>query len=88
MGIIEDSHIVLRFIYDEYIDKNERVNPRKLLDKFEQEWEGKRIDRAIKYLRDIGAIEIILTMGNVDGVQNFIMRKLTPRGIEIVEEEL
>ena len=49
--------------------------------------DGKRIDRAIKYLKDIGAIDIVLTCENVNGVQNFIMKKLTPYGINIIENQ-
>jgi len=87
MGIQEDGNKILEFAYDEYINDRGSINPRKLIDKFGPEgWDGKRIDRAVKYLKNIGAIDIILTMGNVDGVQTFIMKELTPDGIKMVEK--
>ncbi|MBI4044541.1 MAG: hypothetical protein HY392_02435 [Candidatus Diapherotrites archaeon] len=72
------------FIYRNYL-KDESVTPEKLIQ--ETSWDGKRIDRAIKYLKDIGALDIILSLGNFKGVQNFIIRGLTPDGINIVENQ-
>ncbi len=76
---------ILLFIYDCYVNDKDSVNPEKLLET--TKWEGNRIDRAIKYLKDIGAIDIILTLGNVKGVQNFILKGLPPLGINIVEDQ-
>lgn len=84
MGIQKDAGKILLFIYQCYI-KDESVNAEKLLQT--TKWEGNRIDRAIKYLKDIGAIDIILALGNVNGVQNFILKGLTPLGINIVENQ-
>ena len=84
MGIQKDAGEILLFIYQCYI-KDESVNAEKLLET--TKWEGNRIDRAIKYLKDIGAIDIILTLGNISGVQHFILKGLTPLGINIVENQ-
>lgn len=85
MGIQKDAGEILLFIYDSYVNDRGSVNAQRLLD--ETQWDGKRIDRAIKYLKDMGAIDIVLTLGNVNGVQNFIMKKLTPLGINTVENQ-
>ncbi|HGJ64173.1 TPA: hypothetical protein ENS27_02150 [bacterium] len=84
MGIQKDAGEILLFIYQCYI-KDESVNAEKLLET--TKWEGNRIDRAIKYLKDIGAIDIILTLGNIGGVQYFILKGLTPLGINIIENQ-
>ncbi|MBI2575086.1 hypothetical protein HYV82_04330 [Candidatus Woesearchaeota archaeon] len=84
MTIKGDAGEILLFIYDCYVNDRDSVNPEKLLET--TKWEGNRIDRAIKYLKDIGAIDII-TLGNVNGVQNFILKGLTPLGINIVENQ-
>lgn len=84
MTIKEDAGEILLFIYQCYI-KDESVDESKLLQT--TKWEGNRIDRAIKYLKDIGAIDIILLLGNVNGVQNFILKGLTPLGINVIENQ-
>ena len=84
MGIQNDAGEILLFIYQCYT-KDESVDADKLLQT--TKWEGNRIDRAIKYLKDIEAIDIILTLGNINGVQNFILERLTPSGINIVENK-
>lgn len=80
MSIQKDADEILQFIYDEYVKHNVRVGPSHLLKKF-SEWDGPQLDRAVKYLRDVGDIDIILTLGNQNGLQNFILRKITPQGI-------
>ena len=85
MGIQKDAGEILIFMYDKYGNDDEKVNAEVLLDT--TKWEGNRIDRAIKYLKDIDAIDIILTLGNVKGVQHFILKKITPKGINIVENK-
>ncbi len=85
MTIKEDAGEILLLIYNDFIDNNNSITPKSVLDI--TKWEGHRIDLAIKYLRDIGAVEFIFTMGNVDGVQNFIIRGLLPVGINIIENE-
>ena len=85
MGIQKDAGEILLFMYDKYVNDDEKVNAEILLET--TKWEGNRIDRAIKYLKDIGAIDIILTLGNVKGIQHFILKKITPLGINTVENQ-
>jgi len=85
MTIQSDAKAILNFAYEEYLE-NRRINPEKLIQKFPS-WDGHRIDRAIKYLRDIGAIDIILMLGSNKGIQVFILRRITPIGIQMVEDD-
>ena len=85
MTIQNDAQKVLNLIYQKYVDENKLIETTDLLN---LDLEGNRIDRAIKYLRDIGYIEIVLLMGNNNGLQNFILKKITPRGIQEVEKKL
>ncbi len=85
MGIIKDSGEILLLIYNDYVDNSNSITPRRLLEI--TGWDGDRIDRAIKHLRDIGAVEFIFTMGNIKGLQNFIIRGMLPEGIQIVENK-
>jgi len=85
MGIKQDAGEILYFMYEDYVKDRNAITPKTLLRI--TNWQGSRIDKAIKYLKDIGAISIVLTMGNVDGVQNFIFRGITPIGIDIIEDK-
>ncbi|MBI5871990.1 hypothetical protein HZB88_02795 [archaeon] len=85
MTIKGDAGEILLFMYDWYVNDKGSANPDKLLET--TKWEGNRIDRAIKYLRDIGAIDIVLDMDNHQGVQHFILKKITPLGINTVEDQ-
>ena len=84
MGIQQDAGEILLFMYQSYT-KDESIDAEKLLET--TGWDGNRIDRAIKYLKDLSAIQIIHTLGNFKGVQHFIFRSLTPIGINIVENK-
>lgn len=85
MTINEDAGKILLFIYNSYVNNQTKLNAQILLD--ETKWEGNRIDRAVKYLKEIGAIDIVLTIGNHQGVQHFILKKITPLGINTVEDQ-
>ena len=85
MTIQEDSEKILLFIYDSYINDKPEPNAQILLD--ETKWDGNRIDRAIKYLKDIGAIDIALFWGNYQGVQHFSLKEITPKGINMIENK-
>ena len=85
MTIQEDAGKILLFVYDCYVSNKSKPNTQILLD--ETKWDGKRIDRAIKYLKDLGALEIIFTAGQIKGLQMFILKKITPMGINIVENQ-
>ena len=84
MGIKEDSGKILKYLYDQYVTENS-VDANNLIE--ETSWDGKRIDRSLKYLKDINAIKITLFFGNVSGLQNFNFDKMTPDGISIIEDE-
>lgn len=84
MGIRNDAGKIFQIIYQQYLNK-ERVNAEILLEK--SGMGGEEIDRAIKYLKDLGVIEVIHTLGNFNGVQNFIFRKIRPEGINIAEDD-
>jgi len=87
MGIQEDANKLLDYIYKEYVDNERMIDPTTLLTEFKTKgWDGKRIDRGIKYLKNIGAIDITLMLGNQEGVQNFILGGLTPEGIKMAEK--
>ena len=85
MTISGDAGEILLFMYDCYVNNSGSVNPEKLLET--TKWAGNRIDRAIKYLKERDAIDIVLTMGNHQGVQHFILKKITPLGIDTVEDK-
>jgi len=87
MTIEEDANVVLDFMFKEYLLFNKRTTTRGLLDQF-SDWDGRRLDRAVKYLRDIYAIEVIHTFGNENGLQNFILKKITPSGIQMAESRV
>ncbi|MBI3034092.1 hypothetical protein HYY72_02940, partial [Candidatus Woesearchaeota archaeon] len=72
MTIKGDAGEILLFMYDCYVNDKGSVNPEELLKT--TKWEGNRIDRAVKYLKEIGAIDIILIMSNHQGVQHFILK--------------
>lgn len=83
MGIKKDAGEILLFIYDCYVNDKDSVNPEKLLET--TKWEGNRIGRAVKYLKEIGAIDITLLLGENKGIQNFIFEKIPPKGIHMIE---
>src|SRR3989344_866579 len=85
MTIKGDAGEILLFMYDCYVNNKGSASPERLLET--TKWDGNRIDRAVKYLRDIEAIDIVLTMGNHQGVQQFILKKITPLGINTVENQ-
>ena len=84
MGIQKNAGQIFHLLYDKY-SKNEKINPEILLE--ETKLEGNDADKAIKYLKDRDLIEIILTLGNIKGLQYFIFKKITPEGIKIAEND-
>jgi hypothetical protein len=83
MEIVKNAGRVLLLVYRMYV-KKKRLNPEKLLELIDIS--PCEADLAVKYLRDEGLIDIILTFGNHNGLQHFILKKITPKGINIVEE--
>jgi hypothetical protein len=84
MGIQEDAAELLTYFYIKY-NEDESVDANKLL--ADLNWDGKKADRAMQYLKDLHAINITLYFGNVDGLQSFNFNKLTPIGINMVEDK-
>ncbi len=85
MTIQNDAGKILLFIYDSYANDRDYVSPEKLLEI--TKWDGNRIDRAIQYLKDINAIDIIFNLGDVNGLRNFLLEKVTPIGIGMIENK-
>jgi hypothetical protein len=84
MGIQSDAGELLAFFYVKY-NNDESVDAGTLLN--ELKWDGKKANKALQYLRDLHAINITLFFGNVDGLQNFYFSKLTPLGINMIEDK-
>ena len=85
MGIQKDAGEILLFIYNRYVNNSDTPNAKELLDV--TKWDGKRIERALKYLYRIEAVDITWMLGEDEGVQNFIMGDLTPKGISMIEDK-
>lgn len=84
MTIQRDAGELLHYFYKEYLNDN-KVEANKLID--ETQWDGLRLDRAVRYLKDINAIKINYFLGNVKGLQNLSVDGLTPMGMQIVENK-
>lgn len=84
MGIQNNAGKILKIIYHRYLE-DEIIEPKVLVK--ELELPGRDIDKAIKYLKDLGLIDIAHTMGNYEGVQNFVFKTLTPSGINVIEDD-
>lgn len=83
MGIKTDAEKVLKLLYDEY-KKGNTFTPQSLLIKIG--WKDVRLDRALKYLDDVEASDIVFTLGYINKLQNFIFRRMvTVKGINIIE---
>jgi hypothetical protein len=85
MGIKHDAGEVLVYIYHQY-ENDAEVNVDGLFEQF-PEWDSKRIDRALKYLKELNLVKITLMCGNKNGLQNFVFSKLTPEGINAIEDK-
>ena len=83
MGIKEDAGELLVYAYRQYVSEEKFVDAKDILTI--TKWDAGRINRAITYLEDLGAIKIQRYLGNIDGVHGFFMRGLTPSGIQTIE---
>ena len=84
MTIKNDAGKVLLFIYQCYV-KDKSIDVDILLQN--TTWDGDRIDRTIQYLKDIDAIDIKFILGDVNGIRNFLLEKVTPIGIGMIENK-
>jgi len=87
MTIREDAGLLLKFLYEQYVDGNDSINSQLVYDNFVDWGENRagRINRALDYLRDLNAIKITLFIGNYENVYNFLITGLTNTGIELIE---
>jgi hypothetical protein len=86
MGIRKDAGEILIFVYNEYTQDAHKIIVPTLV-KNTTKWESKRINQAITYLEDLGALKIDNYIGMVEGVHNFRIRGMYPFGIHMIEEE-
>ena len=84
MGIQQDAGKIFYLSYKMYL-KKDTINPEKLLEITKMD--GNDIDRAVKYLKDLDLIDVIHTLGNNQGLQHFIFRRITPQGINVAEDK-
>lgn len=84
MGVQKDAFKLLRFFYDEQINKhNEVIETQDVMKSIK--WNKDRINSAYNYLKDKQWLETVQNViGNIQGVQRFRVR-LTSQGIDIVE---
>jgi len=86
MGVQKDAGELLFFFYDELINKRKRyVETKDVIDV--TKWESNRINLAFQYLKDSNIIESRETTGVTNGVINFRISKLTPNGINSIENK-
>lgn len=85
MGITDDSVKLLAFIYDKYTEDSDQISTDDVKNEFN--WDSSRINRAIDYLDDMNLIKIVKSLGNSDGVYNFTITRLTPKGVKTIENE-
>lgn len=83
MGIKRDAEEILDFIYEEYVGGIEITLESILL--YKSDWDSLRVDRALRYLKDIGFIDVVFMVGYVDKAQNMLFNKITIDGIDFVE---
>jgi len=83
VGMEADADELRQIIYREHASGNSRIDPQKIIDT--THWDSGRINRAIRYLRDLNHVEIEILLGNVNGVANFVITGLTPVGNQLLE---
>lgn len=84
MTIQNDAGELLALFYELLVNKNENmINTTKILEI--TKWEGKRLDHAYNYLNDMGILKSYGAMGNINGAQIFMVARILPEGINIIE---
>ena len=86
MSIKKDAGDLLRYVYGQYIANNRKIWPDVVKKRFNK-WDAGRINRALVYLNDLNLIKIVFLLGKNNGVYNFFITGLTPRGIEMAENK-
>ncbi|MBN1275497.1 hypothetical protein JXA12_04375 [Candidatus Woesearchaeota archaeon] len=82
--IQEDALFILDTIYSLYAN-DQSIQATTLINHF-KDWEGKRINKALRFLNDEGYIDLKFMLGNTKGVQNFLFKKITNEGIKLIEK--
>lgn len=85
MTIQKDAGNLLIFLYDEYIKKSSITKAKEIINN--TKWEANRINRAIMYLRDEELVKVEFLIAYIDGVQDFWVEGLTPKGIKVIENK-
>jgi hypothetical protein len=86
MGVQKDAGELLLFFYDEIINKGkDQVGTRKVLDS--TEWESSRLNNAYNYLNDMEILKQEMFLGNTEGAINFVVLRVYPAGINVVENQ-
>ena len=85
MGIQKDAGELLEYVYERSTKGENWITPDDL--RAETRWEAHRINNARTYLSDHDLIKIEKQSGNFEGVDNYIITGLTPKGIDIIENE-
>jgi len=84
MGVQKDAGELLLFFYDQMINKDQ-IGTQQVIE--ETKWESNRINNAYNYLNDMGILKQEMFLGNTNGVLNFLVLRLYPEGINIVENQ-
>jgi len=85
MGIQKDAGELLKYIYDKYAKGSLEIATEDVIT--EIGWTSTRINNAIDYLGDLEVLEIEFYIGNIDGVKNFYIHGLKPKGIDLIENK-
>ena len=83
MAIKEDAGEILLYIYRNYVDGKTMLNTEDIVN--ETRWVSHKINNAIQYLEDLGAIKINKYLGNQNGVYNFTISGLNPIAVQTIE---
>lgn len=86
MSVQKDAGELLLYFYDKLVNKNaEGVETQEVIN--ETKWEGNRLNHAYNYLKDLGLLKGISSMGNINGAEVFYVLRLRPAAINIVENQ-
>ena len=86
MGVQKDAGELLLFFYDELINKRKMsIGTQYVLNS--TGWNGSRINLSYNYLNDLGLLKSDGSIGNIEGAQMFLVMRLFPEGINIVENQ-
>ena len=86
MKIQKDAGELLLFFYKTFANNDKDIiSTQCVLD--ETGWDGNRINLTYNYLNDSGMLKSTPQAGNIQGAQIFLVERLYPPGINIVENQ-